>query len=465
MNNVLFPTNPQERYNPSSAVRRYTEFFHNNLPEIEKNLIHLRTVLTETALASLRNLPEKMKKIAQWTFTSDQHIRAIEQISRIVSTYPAPSPMGRMPKGGLLDIRKINRADLSKTLDHFAENLPAFSPINLPGELMKNIGNLPLITLHQKNDLSFFDPFLDGKMQALWTLDVSFNPGLSIKDVMARQMLEDAFDKNLIDTSTVVVEATSGNTGVGVGFVAALYGLKTIFIIPDKMSQEKIDRLRYFGSHVIVTPTKVAPEDPRSYYSVRDYLAGKKGFWSSQQYDNLSNRIAHERVTAPLVWEKTQGTVTAVIATAGTCGTVSGIGRFLKKRNPEIKIIAVDTVGSILYLLKQGYDIQEVQSLAHSYDLQGFGEDIHPQNLDTGVIDHFIRVSDASGLQMARLLPALGVFQGQSSGAAYAALLQALESGILTSRDRILIIFPDTAIPYRFDVFNDHWMQAKGFTL
>ncbi len=266
------------------------------------------------------------------------------------------------------------------------------------------MGNLPLVPIHIHDSIEFVDPYLQGKVNSIWTFDVTKNPGLSIKDVMARQMIEDARQNGALTHGMTIVEATSGNTGAGLALVAAYYGYRTILILPDKISEERIERLRKLGSHVIVTPTNVEPSHPLSYYSIRDMLATLPGMWVASQYDNLANRKAHELITGPEIWEQTHGKVTTVIAAAGTGGTISGIGRYLKKQNPQIKIIGVDPVGSILYLLKQGKSIREVQHLAHSYDLQGFGEDIHPQNFDFDVIDTFIRVNDASGLQMTRLL-------------------------------------------------------------
>jgi cystathionine beta-synthase len=301
-------------------------------------------------------------------------------------------------------------------------------------------------------------------VSTLYTLDVSYNPALSIKDVMARQMVEDGIKAGkIIQGKTVIVEATSGNTGAGIALMGVLYKNSVILVVPDKISTEKINRLRTWGAHVIVAPTNVEPSDVHSYYSIRDYFGTKKDVWVPQQYDNLSNTKAHYLYTGPSIWKQTKGKVTTVIVPTGTSGTISGVGKYLKERNKDIKIIGVDSVGSILYLLKMGYSLKEVERYAHSYDIQGFGEDIYPKNLDLSIIDEYIRVSDASGLNMARLLPALGVFQGQSSGASYAALLEAIEKKIVTKNDVVVLMFPDIAIPYRHDVFNDEWMKEKKF--
>lgn len=310
------------------------------------------------------------------------------------------------------------------------------------------------------------DPQLSGKVGKIWTLDVSYNPALSIKDIMAKQMIDDAFlEKKIIPGKTRIVEATSGNTGAGLALLGSFYGLTVILVVPDKVSEEKINRLRELGAHVVIAPTKVSPKNPRSYYSIRDFLGMSKNTWVPQQYDNPSNSKAHRVFTGPHIWEKTKGKVTVVIIPTGTSGTISGIGQYLKSKNPRIKIIGVDTVGSILYLLKQGYKVEEVQKYSHSYDIQGFGEDFQPKNLDLSVIDEYIRVSDITGLQMTQVLLALGLFQGQSSGASYAALLESIDKKYVSEKDNVVVIFPDVGIPYRHDVYNDEWMKLKKFSI
>jgi len=324
-------------------------------------------------------------------------------------------------------------------------------------QVIDKIGSIPLREIQ--------DTYVEGKVKRVWTFDVSTNPALSIKDVIARQLIEDALKKKkVVPGKTIVVEATSGNTGAGLALLGNYYGLNTVLVVPDKVSAEKIERLRKLGAHVLVAPTKVSPQDPHSYYSIRDLLGKHKNVWVPQQYDNPSNSKAHELFTGPRIWEETRGKVTAVIIPAGTGGTISGIGRYLKSKNPNIKIIGVDTVGSILSLLKQGYSLKDASPHAHSYDIQGFGEDFLPKNMDFNVIDMFIKVSDISGLQMTQMLPSLGFFQGQSSGASYAAFLEALDSNIIRKHDSVFIMFPDVGIPYRHDVYNDTWMQSNKFS-
>lgn len=373
--------------------------------------------------------------------------------------YPAPPFMRGTQLGSIIHISGRETIDeLHAKLDSYIQSIRQSNPMRIDKKYIEKIGNLPLITLD--------DPILKNKYGSLRTLDISHNPALSIKDIMARQMVDDAIiDGSIVKGKTIIVEATSGNTGAGVALMGALYGNSVVLVVPNKVSEEKNNRLLKFGAHVIVAPTKVPPTDPHSYYSIRDYIGTKNNVWVPQQYDNLSNTKAHYLYTGPHIWEESKGDVTVVIIPTGTSGTISGIGRYLKEKNRNIKIIGVDTIGSILYLLKQGYALKDVQHLSHSYDIQGFGEDIYPKNLDLDVIDEYIRVSDMSGLTMTRILPALGVFQGQSSGASYIALLEAIHKGYITKKDSVVLMFPDSAIPYRNDVFNDEWMKEKKFSI
>lgn len=367
--------------------------------------------------------------------------------------------MDSVKRGSLLSVADAQSVHvLHRMIDRFLDTIPQAVPLITDPSIVNEIGDLPLMELD--------DPLIKKRVRGVYALDVSHNPALSIKDVMARQMIMDAIDEgHIIPGRTTVAEATSGNTGAGLALMGAFHGISMVLVVPSKVSGEKIERLRRLGAHVIVAPVNVTPSDPYSYYSIRDYLGTKKDVWVPQQYDNLSNTKAHYLHTGPHIWEKTKGKVTAVIIPTGTSGTITGIGRYLKERNKNIKVIGVDTIGSILYLLKEGYTLDQVQQYAHSYDIQGFGEDIFPKNLDLSVIDKYIRISDMTGLTMTRLLPALGVFQGQSSGASYAALLEAIDTNYLTQEDIVVVMFPDMAIPYRMDVFNDTWMQEKKFPI
>ncbi len=371
--------------------------------------------------------------------------------------YPIPHFLD-IKKGEVYHVEEhITKEILRKNVAEFLRIHRGGEKHPIPEKMISSIGEIPLREI--------YDPQLKQKVHSLWAFDISYNPALSIKDVMARQMVSDALNDGSLDDENTIVEATSGNTGAGLALISAFYGFSLILVVPNKISLEKIDRLRSLGAHVIVTPTNVEPQDFRSYYSVRDTLGKMNGVWVPQQYDNPSNRKAHELVTGPQIWEQTKGKVTAVVIPTGTGGTISGIGRYLKNRNKNIKIIGVDTIGSILYLLKKGYVLKDVGQYSHAYDIQGFGEDIHPKNLDFGVIDRYIRVSDISGMQMTQMLPALGFFQGQSSGASYAALLESIDVGFITPNDSVVVMFPDSAIPYRHDVFDDEWMKKKMFSI
>lgn len=398
-------------------------------------------------------------QLHNWTYTKKQEKEGFAQFSRILKLYPTPPYLKGVPRGSVLYIdSSIDEHQLPQNLTEFMHSIPISKKFFIQKSIIDTIGNVPLHEIR--------DPYLKRKVNKVWTLDVSYNPALSIKDIIAKQMIDDALvEKKIFPGKTIIVEATSGNTGAGLALLGTYYGHTTILIVPDKVSKEKINRLREFGAHVIMAPTKVSPTNPRSYYSIRDFLGEEKNVWVPQQYDNLSNSKAHRLFTGPHIWKKTKGKVTAVITPTGTCGTISGIGQYLKSKNPTIKIIGVDTVGSILYLLKQGYKVEDVQKYSHSYDIQGFGEDFQPKNLDLPVIDEYIRVSDISGLQMTQLLPALGFFQGQSSGASYVALLESLDKKIITKNDNVVVIFPDVGIPYRQDVYNDEWMKLKKFSV
>jgi cystathionine beta-synthase len=379
------------------------------------------------------------------------------QLERILKSYPVPQTLKGVVKGKMISIDiSIDEKDLIAKLVAFMSSIGTNKKSSIDKNSIDTIGEIPLREIR--------DPQLMGKVGKVWTLDVSFNPALSIKDIMAKQMIEDAFlEKKIHPGKTHIVEATSGNTGAGLALLGTYYGFMVILVVPDKVSEEKINRLRELGAHVVIAPTKVAPENPRSYYSIRDFLGKNKNTWVPQQYDNPSNSKAHRLFTGPHIWEQTKGKVTAVIIPTGTSGTISGIGQYLKSKNPKIKIIGVDTIGSILYLLKMGYKVEEVQKYSHSYDIQGFGEDFQPKNLDLSVIDEYIRVSDISGLQMTQQLLALGLFQGQSSGASYAALLESIDKKYVSEKDNVVVIFPDVGIPYRHDVYNDEWMKKKKF--
>jgi cystathionine beta-synthase len=289
----------------------------------------------------------------------------------------------------------------------------------------------------------------------------TFNPGNSIKDRMAVKMIEDAEKAGLLRPGGTIIEGTSGNTGMGLAIVAVVKGYKCIFTTTDKQSKEKIDALKAFGAEVIVCPTNVDPEDPRSYYSVSSRLQKEiPNSWKANQYDNLSNTQAHYEQTGPEIWEQTDGRVTHLVVGVGTGGTVSGVARYLKERNPRIKIWGIDTYGSVFKKYKETgvFDKNEI----YPYITEGIGEDFLPKNVDFDVIDHFEKVTDKDAAAMTRRIAREeGIFAGNSAGSAMAGLLQLKDR--FRKEDVIVVIFHDHGSRYLGKMFNDDWMREKGF--
>jgi len=289
----------------------------------------------------------------------------------------------------------------------------------------------------------------------------TFNPGNSIKDRMAVKMIEDAERSGALRPGGTIVEGTSGNTGMGLAIAAVVKGYRCIFTTTDKQSKEKIDALKAFGAEVIVCPTDVDPEDPRSYYSVSSRLAREiPDAWKANQYDNLSNTAAHYEFTAPEIWEQTDGQVTHLVVGVGTGGTISGVGRYLKERNPRIKVWGIDTYGSVFKKYKETgiFDKNEI----YPYITEGIGEDFLPRNVDFAIVDHFEKVTDKDGAVMTRRLAREeGIFAGNSAGSAMAGVVQLKEH--FTRDDVVVVIFHDHGSRYMGKMFNDEWMRAKGF--
>ncbi len=289
----------------------------------------------------------------------------------------------------------------------------------------------------------------------------TFNPGNSIKDRMAIQMIEDAERAGTLKPGGTIIEGTSGNTGMGLAMAAVVKGYKCIFTTTDKQSKEKVDALRAFGAEVIVCPTDVEPEDPRSYYSVSSRLEREvPNSWKANQYDNLSNSKAHYEQTGPEIWEQTDGTITHLVCGVGTGGTISGTGRYLKEKNPRIKIWGIDTYGSVFKKYKETgiFDKHEI----YPYITEGIGEDFLPKNVDFDVIDAFEKVTDKDAAMMTRRISREeGIFAGNSAGSAMAGLLQLKDH--FTDEDVIVVIFHDHGTRYLGKMFNDEWMREKGF--
>ena len=324
--------------------------------------------------------------------------------------------------------------------------------MNIKNNILETIGNTPLIRL---NNITRSLP-----CQVLAKVDY-FNPGNSIKDRMALKMVEVAEREGKLKPGGTIIECTSGNTGMGLALAAIVKGYKCIFTTTDKQSKEKIDILRAVGAEVIVCPTNVEPEDPGSYYSVARRLTKEiPNSFHANQYDNLANRLAHYESTGPEIWQQTDGKITHLICTAGTGGTVTGTAMYLKEKNPDIQIWAIDVFGSLLtkYYRTGIKDMSEV----HPYISEGFGEDFVPENFDMSVIDHFEQVTDKDGAIMARrLAKEEGLFCGYSAGSCVQGLMQL--SNRLNPDDIAVCIFHDHGSRYVGKIYNDQWMMERGF--
>ena len=324
--------------------------------------------------------------------------------------------------------------------------------MDIKNNILETIGNTPLIRLNS----------VTKSLPCMVAAKVDyFNPGNSIKDRMALKMVEVAEKEGKLKPGGTIVECTSGNTGMGLALAAIVKGYKCIFVTTDKQSKEKADVLKAVGAEVIVCPTNVLPEDPNSYYSVAKRLASEvPNSYHFNQYDNLANRLAHYESTGPEIWEQTDGKITHLVCTAGTGGTITGTAQYLKEKNPNIQIWAIDVYGS---LLTHYYRTGEVDmSYVHPYISEGFGEDFIPQNYDMSVIDYFEQVTDKDGAIMARrIAKEEGLFCGYSAGSCLQGLMQLKDK--LTKDDLVVCIFHDHGSRYVGKIYNDEWMMERGF--
>lgn len=318
--------------------------------------------------------------------------------------------------------------------------------------ILETIGNTPLVKINTITK--------DLPCTVLAKVETT-NPGNSIKDRMALKMIEDAEKNGLLKPGGVIIEGTSGNTGMGLAIAAVIKGYRCIFTTTDKQSKEKVDALKAFGAEVIVCPTDVEPEDPRSYYSVSTRLANEiPNAWKPNQYDNLSNSQAHYEQTGPEIWEQTEGKITHLVVGVGTGGTISGTARYLKEKNPNIQIIGIDTYGSVFKKYKETgiFDKNEI----YPYITEGIGEDFLPANVDFSLIDHFEKVTDKDAAVMTRRIPREeGIFAGNSAGSAMAGLMQL--SSKFKAGDLVVVIFHDHGTRYLGKMFNEDWMRDRGF--
>ena len=318
--------------------------------------------------------------------------------------------------------------------------------------ILETIGNTPLVKLNTVTK--------EVKATVLAKVE-TFNPGNSIKDRMALKMIEDAEKSGILKPGGTIIEGTSGNTGMGLAIAAVVKGYKCIFTTTDKQSKEKVDALRALGAEVFVCPTNVEPEDPRSYYSVSSRLVNEvPNSWKPNQYDNPSNAQAHYESTGPEIWEQTGGKVDHLVVGVGTGGTICGTGKYLKEKNPNLKVWGIDTYGSVFKKYKETgiFDKNEI----YPYITEGIGEDFLPENVDFSIIDHFEKVTDKDAAIYTREISRKeGIFVGNSAGSAVAGIIQLKEH--FKEGETVVVIFHDHGTRYLGKMFNDDWMRDRGF--
>jgi cystathionine beta-synthase len=318
--------------------------------------------------------------------------------------------------------------------------------------ILDTIGNTPLIKLNS----------IAKEVDALVLVKVEyFNPGNSVKDRMALKMIEDAEADGRLKPGGTIVEGTSGNTGMGLALAAIVKGYKLICVSNDKQSPTKFDVLRAVGAEVVVCPTDVPADDPRSYYSTSKRIAEKTpNAWYVNQYDNPSNAVAHYEQTGPEIWEQTDGKITHFVVGVGTGGTISGVSKYLKEKNPAIKVWGIDTYGSVFkkYHETGVFDENEI----YPYVTEGIGEDILPENVDFDLIDAFEKVTDKDAAVYTRKLAREeGIFAGNSCGAAIKGMLQL--NAHFGPDDVVVVLLHDSGSRYVTKIYNDDWMREKGF--
>ena len=326
--------------------------------------------------------------------------------------------------------------------------------MDIRNNILETIGNTPLVKLNT----------ITQEVDALVLAKVEyFNPGNSVKDRMALKMVEDAEKDGRLKPGGTIVEGTSGNTGMGLALVAIVKGYKLICVTTDKQSKEKIDILKAVGAKVIICPADVEPEDPQSYYSTAKRIGDEtENSWYVNQYNNLSNREAHYLSTGPEIWEQTNGKITHFVVGVGTGGTISGVAKFLKKQNSNIKIWGIDTYGSAFKKYHETgiFDKKEV----YPYITEGIGEDIIPENVDFDLIDYFEKVTDEDAARYTRkLAKEEGIFAGNSCGAAVKGVIQLKK--YFTKNDVVVVLLHDSGSRYVGKIYNDQWMKANDFRL